>query len=386
MTRVLIPRERSHGETRVAATPETVKKMVARGLEPRLEAGAGEASHFPDGDYEAAGARVGDDPARLWREADVVLTVSPPDVHEDRFAETLGRLRPGSLAIGFMAPYRNFDTIRELTERRVGALAMELIPRITRAQPMDALSSQASVAGYKAAVLAASRLGRYFPLLMTAAGTIPAARVVIMGAGVAGLQALATAKRLGAVVEVSDIRPAVKEQVASLGGRYIDLPTPENVEGAGGYAREMDREFLARQRALLKQHIAAADVVITTAQIPGKPAPLLVTRDMVAAMRPGSVIVDLAAERGGNCELCKPDVEVVHRGVLILGPVNLPATVPRDASTLYARNVLALLFHVLDGAEVRLDREDEIVAETLLTCDGEITHRPTAERLREVHA
>ncbi len=386
MTRVLIPRERSHGETRVAATPETVKKMVERGLEVRLEAGAGEASHFPDGGYEQAGAQIGEDPARLWREADVVLMVSPPDVHEDLFGQTLGALRPGSLAIGFMAPYRNFDTIRDLTERRVGALAMELIPRTTRAQPMDALSSQASVAGYKAAVLAASRLGRYFPLLMTAAGTIPAARVVIMGAGVAGLQALATAKRLGAVVEVTDIRPAVKEQVASLGGRYIDLPTPENVEGAGGYAREMDHEFLVRQRALLKQHLAAADVVITTAQIPGKPAPLLVTRDMVAAMRPGSVIVDLAAERGGNCELCKPDAEVLHKGVLILGPVNLPATVPRDASTLYSRNVLALLFHVLDEAEVRLDREDEIVAASLVTHDGEIVHRPTAERLREVHA
>jgi len=268
--------------------------------------------------------------------------------------------------------------VETLAARKVTALAMELIPRITRAQAMDALSSQANIAGYKAVLLAASRLGRYFPMLMTAAGTVPSAKVVVMGAGVAGLQAVATAKRLGAVVWVSDVRPVVKEQVESLGGKFIDLPAQESGEGQGGYAKEMTKEFLARQQAIVKEHLASADVVITTALVPGKPAPRLVTADMVRAMRPGAVIVDLAAEQGGNCELTRPDQDVVENRVTILGPTNLPATMPLDASTLYARNVLELALLVLKGGKVNLDLGDEIVRGCLLTHDGKIAHAPTA--------
>jgi NAD(P) transhydrogenase subunit alpha len=259
---------------------------------------------------------------------------------------------------------------------------MELIPRITRAQSMDALSSQASIGGYRAVLLAAWRLPKYFPLLMTAAGTIAPARVVIMGAGVAGLQAIATARRLGAVVEVSDVRPVVKEQVESLGGKFIPLPEMPSGEGQGGYAREMGEEFLRRQREIVKKHLSAANAAITTALVPGKRAPILITADMVEAMRPGSVIVDLAVEQGGNCELSQPDREVVHNGVLILGPSNLPAGMPTDASGLYAKNVLALLQEIAKDGSVTINTADEVLAGCLLTHDGAVLHQPTAELLQ----
>jgi NAD(P) transhydrogenase subunit alpha len=259
---------------------------------------------------------------------------------------------------------------------------MELIPRITRAQSMDALSSQANIAGYKAVLVAATRLDRYFPLLMTAAGTVRPAKVVVMGAGVAGLQAIATAKRLGAVVEVTDIRPAVKEQVASLGGRFIDLPGLESGEGTGGYAKEVGEDFLTRQREILTRHVAAADVVLTTALVPGKRAPTLLTRQMVEAMRPGSVVVDLAGEQGGNCELTRAGEEVVHGGVLVLGPTNLPGSLPRDASSLYARNVLSLLQEILEEGAITIDRENDVVGPTLLTYQGQVVHAAIAERLQ----
>jgi NAD(P) transhydrogenase subunit alpha len=284
--------------------------------------------------------------------------------------------------IGFLAPYKNPEAVRLLAEGNVTSFALELVPRVTRAQPMDALSSQASIAGYKAVLLAAWRLPKYFPLLMTAAGTIKPGRVVVMGAGVAGLQAIATAKRLGAVVEVSDIRPAVKEQVESLGGRFIELPLQESGEGTGGYAREMGEDFLARQREIVKRHLAAADAVITTALVPGRRAPLLVTAGMVAAMRPGAIVVDLAVEQGGNCELSQADREVVENGVLILGPSNLAAAQPHDASLLYARNVLSLLQLLLDKeGKLAVDLGDEIVAGALLTHEGTVRHAPTAELL-----
>ncbi len=378
--KVFVPKERRAGETRVAATPETVKKLVAEGVAMTVEAGAGEGAHFPDGAYREAGAAVvpgadGDG----WADAALVLKVAPPTPEE------AARLAPGAVLVGLLAPHRNLDAVRVLAERGVSALAMELLPRITRAQPMDALSSQASIAGYKAALLAAARLDRYFPLLMTAAGTIPPSRVVVMGAGVAGLQALATARRLGAVVEVSDVRPAVKEQVESLGGKFIDLPMAESGEGAGGYAREMGEDFLRRQREIVHQRVAKADAVIATALVPGKRAPLLLPRAMVEAMRPGAVVLDLAAVEGGNCELTRPDEEVVHGGVTILGPTNLAASMPHDASTLYARNVLALVKELLADGALRLDPEgDEIVAGALLTHGGEVRHAPTAERLLEV--
>jgi NAD(P) transhydrogenase subunit alpha len=375
------------GETRVAATPETVKKMVQAGLEVWVEKGAGDASNLPDKQYEDAGAKITSNVAEAWGQADVVLKVAPLSFNDQLAKPEAETLKEGAIVFGFMAPYAHLDTVRTLADRGVTTLAMELIPRVTRAQSMDALSSQANVAGYKAAVLAATRLSKHFPLLMTAAGTIPPARVVIMGGGVAGLQALATAKRLGAIVEVSDIRPAVKEQVESLGGRFIDLPMDESGEGEGGYAKEMGEDFLRRQREIVKQHVAAADVVIATAQVPGKKAPVLVTADMVDAMRPGSVIIDLAAEQGGNCEFSKPDEEVNHNGVMILGPTNLAATLAHDASTVYSRNVLALFQLLLkEEGQIEIDTNDEIIAGTLLTHAGEIVHEPTAEQLQGVSA
>jgi NAD(P) transhydrogenase subunit alpha len=272
--------------------------------------------------------------------------------------------------------------VKTLRDRKVSCLALELLPRISRAQSMDTLSSQANIAGYKAVVLGAARLGKYFPLLMTAAGTIQPAKVVIMGAGVAGLQAIATARRLGALVEVSDIRPEVKEQVESLGGRFIELPMQESGSGEGGYAKEVSAEFLQKQQAVLAAKIAAADVVVTTAQVPGRPAPRLITADMVKGMREGSVIVDLAADSGGNCELTENGKEVVKHGVLILGYSDLPSSLPEDASNLFARNVAALLALVQGKEGLKLDLDDEIIAGTLLTHAGEVRHAKTAELLK----
>lgn len=383
MAKVFIPRERRPGETRVAATPETVKRMVKQGLEVAVEQGAGVASLFSDGEFEAAGARLVSHPATAWESADVVLKVTSPGVFEGLPGHEAEGLKPGAVLIGLLAPYRNLDMVRTLATGHVTSLALELVPRVTRAQPMDALSSQASISGYKAVILAAWRLPKYLPLLMTAAGTIKPARVVVMGAGVAGLQAIATAKRLGAVVEVSDIRAAVKEQVESLGGKFIELPQAESGEGQGGYAREMGEDFLRQQREIVKRHLAAADAVITTALVPGRPAPRLVTAEMVHAMRPGSVIVDLAVEQGGNCELSKADSEVVENGVIILGPSNLPAAMPHDASLLFARNVHALLQLVIDKeGKVAPNLDDEIIAGALLTHGGEVLHRATAEQLQ----
>ena len=373
MATIFVPKEESPGERRVAAVPETVKRLVKEGFAVHVAAGAGEAASFSDADYDAAGAQRAS--GADWLHAEITLKVAPPTPQEAH------ALRPGSLLVSFLAPHRNLETVRVLAQHKVSALAMELVPRVTRAQPMDALSSQASLGGYKAVLVAASRLGKYFPLLMTAAGTIRPARVVIMGAGVAGLQAIATAKRLGAVVEVSDIRPAVKEQVQSLGGKFIELPMQESGEGAGGYAREMGEDFLRRQREIVARHVAGADVVITTAQVPGKRAPVLLTREMVEGMRRGAVVVDLAVDSGGNCELSEPDREVTHRGVHVLGFTNLPATMPEDASTLYARNVLALLLSTQKGGEVTLDTADDVIGPTLLTHAGEVRHQPTAEAL-----
>jgi NAD(P) transhydrogenase subunit alpha len=378
MLKVLIAKERARGEARVAATPETVKRMVKEGLEVAVERGAGEAAYFLDDRYQSAGARLIADLAAEWATADAVFKVTPPAVNATLDKDEAAALKPGAVVISFLQPYRNLPMVKTLATGKVTALAMELVPRITRAQSMDALSSQANIAGYKAVLLAASHLGKYFPMLMTAAGTIPPAKVVVMGAGVAGLQAVATAKRLGAVVWVSDVRPVVKEQVESLGGKFIDLPVQESGEGQGGYAKEMSKDFLARQQAIIKEHITTADVVITTALIPGKPAPRLVTADMVQAMRPGSVIVDLAAEQGGNCELTVADQEISKYGVTILGHTNLPSTVPLDASTLYARNVLELALLVFKGGKLNLDLNDEIIKGVLLTHDGQITHGPTA--------
>lgn len=376
MVKVFIPKEARAGETRVAATTESVKKMIAAGLEVVIETGAGGGSHIADAEYEKVGARLATERGTEIAAADLVLRINAPETGE---AEGL---KEGSLLVALLAPHANLELVRLMADRNLSSIAMELVPRITRAQEMDVLSSQASIAGYKAVLLAATRLGKYFPLLMTAAGTIPPAKVVVMGAGVAGLQAVATAKRLGAVVEVSDIRDVVKEQVESLGGRFIELPELEDGEGEGGYAREMGEEFLKKQREIVARHVAAADVVICTALVPGKKAPTLVTKAMVEDMKPGAVIVDLAVEQSGNCELSSPGEDVMHGEVLILGPRNLPAETPVDASQLYARNVWALVKTLIqEDGSLTLDLEDEVVDGALLTHAGEVRHAPTREAL-----
>jgi NAD(P) transhydrogenase subunit alpha len=381
MSKVFVPRERRALETRVAATPETVKKLVKEKLEVVIEPSAGAAASFTDAAYEAAGATLAGDLASAWATADVVLKVTEAAENAELGKHEADAMKPGAILLGVMSPHRNLEMAKKLAAAKVSTFALELVPRITRAQSMDVLSSQANIAGYKAVILAAAHLPKYFPLLMTAAGTIQPARVVIMGAGVAGLQAIATAKRLGAVVEVSDIRPAVKEQVASLGAKFIDLPNLESGEGQGGYAKEMTADFLKKQQDILKAKIVQADVVITTALVPGRPAPKLVTADMVEGMKPGSIIIDLAVEQGGNCELSENGKTVVKHGVKIFGEPNLAASMPTDASTLFARNVLALMMLFAKGGELKLDLEDEVIRGTLLTHDGRIVHGPTAERL-----
>jgi len=377
MPQVFVPKEIAEGETRVACTPETTKRYVKEGFEVVIESGAGAHAHFTDDHYREAGAKVvsGGDADAAWGTADIVLRVFPITPAE------ASKIKEGAILVGFMSQHKNLDSVRILRDRKISTIAMELIPRISRAQSMDALSSQASIAGYQAVLMAATYLDKYFPLLMTAAGTIQPARIVIMGAGVAGLQAIATARRLGAVVEVSDIRPSVKEQVESLGGRFIDFPMDESGEGEGGYARELTAEQLKAQQEVVRKKVVAADAVITTALVPGRPAPKLITEDMVEEMRDGAVIVDLAVEQGGNCELSKSGEMVVAHGVTIIGHPNMPAATPADASLLYSRNIQALLLSLLKDGEVVLNLEDEILDGALLTHQGEVRHGPTAEAL-----
>ncbi len=370
--RIGVPAESRAGETRVAATPETVKKLAAKN-EVRVQAGAGAGSSIPDADYAAAGAQIVS--AAQAYDADIVLKVRSPSEGE------LGSLKSGSLLIGLLDPF-NPAALEAIASRGVTGFAMESLPRISRAQSMDVLSSQANIAGYKAVVLAAAELGRFFPMLMTAAGTVKAARVLILGVGVAGLQAIATAKRLGAVIEASDVRPPVKEQVESLGAKFLDVPylTDEEREiakGAGGYARPMPADWMRRQAELVHQRAIQADVVITTALIPGRPAPKLIKEDTVRAMKPGSVVVDLAAERGGNVEGIEPGRIAVKHGIKLIALENLATSVPFDASALYARNLYNFLTLMLDpkSGEFKLDRSDEIIAGTLACADGQVVKK-----------
>ncbi len=370
-----VPKERAPGERRVALVPETVARLTKSGTEVRIETGAGEAAAFLDADYEKAGAAIVPDASALYGSADLIVRVARPDAAE------IGAMREGSAVLGFLSPLGDPAYVEALAARKLTALSMDAIPRTTRAQSMDALSSQANIGGYKAVLLAALALPKFFPMLTTAAGTIPPAKVLILGAGVAGLQAIATARRLGAVVTGYDTRSAVKEQVQSLGAAFLDIDLGVDASGAGGYARALTEDESRKQRELLAQAAGNFDVVITTAAVPGIRAPILITEDGVKNMKPGSVIVDLAAETGGNCEATVPGETVVRHGVTIIGQKNLPSTMASDASRLYSRNVFALLGILIKDGALNIDLTDDITKGTTLTHNGEILHAPTLAAL-----
>lgn len=376
-----IPKESYPGERRVALVPASVPNLTKAGCKVVVEAGAGLAAGYPDAQYVQKGAEIAAKRADVFNAANVLVQVLCYGANDKTGRDDLALMRAGQVIVGFLRPLGSPETVREIAAKGVSALAVELMPRITRSQSMDALSAMATVCGYKAVIMAADQLPRFFPMLTTAAGTITPARVLVLGAGVAGLQAIATARRLGAVTSAYDVRPAVKEQVQSLGGRFVEMPLETGqAQDERGYAREQDENFLRRQRDLLSRVVAESDVVITTAIVPGKRAPTLVTADMIAAMAPGSVIVDLAAERGGNCELTRPNEIVTEHGVTIMGYFNLAGTVPYHASQMFSRNVTAFLLHLCKDGKVNLDRTDEITRETLLTHGEEVVH----ERVREI--
>jgi NAD(P) transhydrogenase subunit alpha len=372
--RIGVPKETAEGERRVALVPEVVQKLSAPqgedGAEPPqvvVEKGAGAGALIPDRHYEDAGAKLAEHPDEIWS-ADVVVKVAVPSEEE------VGRLKSDTVLIGFLNPLGGGERVQEIARTGVTAFAMEAIPRISRAQSMDALSSQANIAGYRSALIGAQELGRFFPMLMTAAGTIRPATVLVLGAGVAGLQAIATARRLGAVVQGFDVRSAVKEQVESLGARFLEFDLGGDMEGTGGYARELTPEQQARQQELMAESIGKVDVVITTALVPGRRAPILVTEKAVELMKPGSVVVDLAGEQGGNCELSEPGQSVLRHDVKILAPLNVPSTMAEHASQLYSRNIQALLGLMIKEGRLELDFEDEVIAGACITRDGEIVN------------
>lgn len=371
-----IPVEIRGGETRVAATPETVKKFTAKGIHKVLvQSGAGAGASIPDSAYQDAGATIVTDVAELYAQSEIILKVKNPEPSE------LAMMRKDAVLLGLLSPHQR-EGIETLAQHGLTAFAMEKLPRISRAQSMDVLSSQANIAGYKAVIMAANVYQKFFPMLMTAAGTVKAARVLVLGAGVAGLQAIATAKRLGAVVEAFDVRPAAKEQVESLGAKFVEVPLTDEekakAETAGGYATEMSEDYKRRQGELVHERASAADIIITTALIPGRPAPVLIKEETVRAMKPGSVIVDMAVEAGGNCPLSELDKTVVKHGVHLIGIANIPGLVAADSSTLYARNLMNFLNLMLDpgSGELKIDRGDEIIAGTLVCMNGEITSKP----------
>jgi NAD(P) transhydrogenase subunit alpha len=381
--RIAVAKEIEVCERRVALVPDIVARLVKQGLEIWVEAGAGERAFFTDAAYEATGATIIADTDRLWSEADILLKVSPPQEREDGRSE-IDLLKEGSVLISFLNPLGNPVIAQKLEARKVTALSMEMIPRTTRAQSMDALSSQASIAGYKAVLIAAAALPKYFPMLTTAAGTIAPAKIFIMGAGVAGLQAIATARRLGALVEAFDIRPAVKEEVQSLGAKFVEIKLDEETTAAGGYAKEISEASKQRTQEVVTEHIKNADVVITTAQVPGKKAPLLVTEDMVKQMKPGSVIVDIAAEQGGNCACTDPGRDIVAHGVTIIGPMNLPSSLPVHASQLYAKNLTSLMQLLIKDKNVEVNFGDDIIDAACITHAGEIRSTRIKEALQAI--
>lgn len=383
-----VPKEISAGEHRVALVPDSAARLVQAGHHVIIETGAGMEAYFDDRAYSDAGAQIAPDAATLYARAELLLKVRAPSCTPERSSDELDLLREGTILVALLQPLADPARMRRLAERNITSFSMDAIPRITRAQAMDALSAMSTVAGYRAVLLAAERLPRFFPLLMTAAGTVTPARVLILGAGVAGLQAIATARRLGAMVQAFDTRHVVREQVESLGAKFLALPLEENAEGQGGYARELSEESHARELALLRDPVREADVIITTAMIPGARAPRLLSEEMVATMRPGSVIVDLAAESGGNCALTVAGERIVAHGITIDGPLNLPATMPIHASQLYARTLLAFVTHLLDNGlatdarsgKMEINLEDEIVSSTCITHAGRIVHSATRDR------
>ena len=375
-----IPRETFPGERRVALVPATVPNLTRAGLQVVIEAGAGVEAGYPDADYAAKGAKILADRAEVFRTADILVQILCYGSNDKTGKADVALFRRDQVLIGFLRPLGSLETIQEIAGTGVTSFSVELMPRTTRAQSMDALSSMGTICGYKAVIIAADKLPRIFPMLTTAAGTITPGRVFVVGAGVAGLQAIATARRLGAVASAYDLRPAAKEQVQSLGGRFVELPIEaKDAEDPRGYARPQDESFYRGQRELLGKVVAESDVVITAAVIPGKKPPVLVTKEMVANMAPGSVIVDLAAERGGNCELTQPGELVVEHGVTIIGWFNLASAVPYHASQMYARNVSAFLLHLVKDEKMQLDLEDEIVGDTLLTRGGEVVNARVRE-------
>lgn len=373
--KLAIAKEVEAGERRVALVPDAVARLVKQGVEVWVEAGAGAKSFFSDLAYEEVGAKIVADTAMLWGAADVVVKIGALQESE------VHQLREGGVFIGFLNPLANPALVQRLADRHVTAFSMEMIPRTSRAQSMDALSSQANVAGYKAVLIAAAALPKYFPMLTTAAGTIRPAKVLVMGAGVAGLQAIATARRLGAVVEAFDIRPETKEQVQSLGAKFVDVELKEETVATGGYAKELSEAAKEHTRQVLTQHVSTADAVITTAQVPGRKAPILVTREMVSQMKPGSVIVDLAADRGGNCECTEAGKEVEWNGVNVIGTINLPSSMPVHASETYSKNILSLLQLMVKDKELNLNFEDDIIVGACVARNGEISNQGVRDAL-----
>lgn len=375
MTKILIPTEKHTGERRVSATPETVKKLKSLGCEVYIESKAGELSGFSDFSYKQSGGEiVSERDINIWGEADIIFCVQVPS------EDNLITLKKGAILLGLLNPYGNKDLLKIINSNMISTLSLELLPRISRAQSSDVLSSQANIAGYKAVLLAASELDRYFPMLMTAAGTVQPAKVVVLGGGVAGLQAVATAKRLGAIVFVSDIRPAVQEQVESLGARFIELPEIDEKPGeAGGYAKAVTPEFLKKQKATLTKYLSEADVAICTAQVLGKKAPVLIDSPMLEKMRPGAVVIDLAVAQGGNCEGTKANETIIKDGVKLIGAGELPSSVPYDASSLYAKNLISLITPFIKDGLIKLDKEDELISGCLLSYEGVVLQNKVFE-------
>jgi len=375
---IAITKELNPGETRVAATPATVKEYIKAGLQVKVESGAGDNAFFRDNDYKDAGAEIVTDVQSLLATADIVIKVTSPTLSE------IEHMKKESILVSLFQPTIEVEKVKTLAERSITGFSMHLIPRTTLAQKMDALSSQANISGYKAVLMGATHISIYMPLLMTAAGTIRPARVLVLGAGVAGLQAIATAKRLGARVETFDVRPDVKEQVESLGAKFIEVESgSDEGVGEGGYAKETSEKYKNKQQTLIREHIALADMVVTTALIPGKPAPILISKDVVHIMKPGSVIMDLAAENGGNCELTIKDQITEHHQVIIDGTSNIPATMPVHASELYAKNIAAFLTYMIQDGKLNLNLDDEIISGSMFTHSGEITHDPTLTAIKD---